>query len=93
MVEVVKEGMSEIQLQKIAQAYKDLIRSEGWKYFSEFLQTKVNQKAIELFSTASKAEDIRIINQLGRDIELYKYILAEPQFMIDNAERIEKRKE
>ena len=93
MITVVKQGMSDVEAKRVQIAYHEMIKSEGWKYFSDFITTRINEKIADLLNVASKESDIRVINELGRDIALLKYILSEPQAQIDNIERHFKRKE
>lgn len=86
-------ALSELDFKRISSAYRELIKTEGWKYLADDINKLIQDKATELINTSVKADDIRIINQLGRDIQLYKYFISIPNIFIENADRIDKRKE
>jgi len=74
-------------------AYHEMLKSEGWRYFAKAINERIENKQKELITRAVNEPDIRVINELGRDIQLYNYILTEPQNFIENCERYFKRKE
>lgn len=86
-------ALTELDFKRIQTAYREMIKTEGWKYLTDDINALIKVKENELMTTSVKADDIRIINQLGRDIQLYKYFISIPNIFIENAERHFKRKE
>ena len=67
--------------------FTELISTEGWKELAKAIQAKIDDKTNILLKSASSELDIRKINELGRDIEMYKYVISEPKILIENANR------
>ena len=86
-------ALSELDFERIHSAYRELIKTQGWKYLVDDINKVIEDKQNMLINISVKAENIREINQLGRDIQLYKYFISIPNLFIENAERVFKRKE
>jgi len=86
-------ALSELDFEIIHSAYRELIKTQGWKYLVDDINKVIEDKQNMLINISVKAENIREINQLGRDIQLYKYFISIPNLFIENAERVFKRKE
>jgi len=86
-------ALSELDFEIIHSAYRELIKTQGWKYLVDDINKVIEDKQNMLINISVKAENIREINQLGRDIQLYRYFISIPNLFIENAERVFKRKE
>jgi len=67
--------------------FTELINTEGWVELVKAIQARIDDKTNILLKSASSETDIRKINELGRDIEMYKYVISEPKILIENANR------